>query len=126
MPTPLKSMSSIRNPTDGFGAPWYCSSSPTPRSWKYRGLDVPPDQLTFGTRASTSCRCCRPADWSTPASSTVVLAGNSTAGAGRNEAVTTISSRGSSGRDSLASPGKIASNATRAQNPSRLRAQADE
>ena len=33
-PMPLKSMSSIRKPTDGFGAPWYCSSSPAPRIWK--------------------------------------------------------------------------------------------
>ena len=32
MPTPEKSMSSIRKPTEGFGAPWYCSTSPMPRS----------------------------------------------------------------------------------------------
>jgi hypothetical protein len=34
MPMPLKSISSTRKPMDGFGAPWYCSSSPMPRSWK--------------------------------------------------------------------------------------------
>ncbi len=124
MPTPLKSMSSIRKPTDGLGAPWYCSSSPTPRSWKYRGRDVPPDQFRFGTSPSTSCRCCRPADWSTSASSTVVLAGNSLAGAGRSDAVTTISSSGCTGPRSVDCAGNAARSVARAQNPFGLRRQA--
>jgi hypothetical protein len=113
IPTPLKSMSSMRNPTDGLGAPWYCSSSPTPRNWKNRGRDVPPDQFRFGTSPSTSCRCCRPADWSTSPSSTVVLAGNSLAGAGRSDAVTTISSSGSSGQGPAAWAGNPDMSATR-------------
>ncbi len=92
MPTPLRSMSSIRNPTDGLGAPWYCSSSPMPRIWKKRGREVPPDQFRFGTRPSTSAKCWRPAASSVVAGSTVMLAGISSSVCRRNEAVTTTSS----------------------------------
>src|SRR6202142_2643543 len=86
-------MPSIRKPTDGFGAPWYCSTSPTPRSWKKRGLEVPDAQLRAGTRASTSSKCCTPAAFSVPASSTVTLCGSSDIGMARSVAVTTTSSR---------------------------------
>ena len=67
MPSPLKSMSSIRKPTEGFGAPWYCCSSPMPRIWKYRGSEVSPAQLRFGTSAKTSSKFCCPASCSVAA-----------------------------------------------------------
>src|ERR1700681_2080927 len=70
MPTPEKSMSSIRKPTEGLGAPWYCSTSPMPRSWKKRGRDVPPAQLRSGTRPSTSSKCWTPAPRSVPSPET--------------------------------------------------------
>ena len=63
-----------------------------PRSWKKRGRDVPPAQFRFGTRPSTSAKCCSPAARSVAESSTVVLTGTRLAGSGRSDAVTTISS----------------------------------
>ena len=45
MPMPEKSMSSIRNPTEAFGAPWNCSSSPMPR------------------RSNASCAACSASRW---------------------------------------------------------------
>src|ERR1700738_4047962 len=92
MPTPEKSMSSIKKPTEGLGAPWYCSTSPMPRSWKKRGRDVPPAQLRSGTRPSTSSTCWTPAPRSVPWSSTVTLCGRSATLPARRPAVTTISS----------------------------------
>src|ERR1700730_6415454 len=92
MPTPEKSMSSIKKPTEGLGAPWYCSTSPMPRSWKKRGRDVPPAQLRSGTRPSTSSKCWTPAPRSVPWSITVTLCGSSATLPARRPAVTTISS----------------------------------
>src|ERR1700730_4421688 len=96
MPTPEKSMSSIKKPTEGLGAPWYCSTSPMPRSWKKRGRDVPPAQLRSGTRPSTSSTCWTPAPRSVPWSITVTLCGSSATLPARRPAVTTISSSVSS------------------------------
>src|ERR1700680_1164156 len=93
MPTPEKSMSSIRKPTDGLGAPWYCSTSPMPRSWKKRGREVPAAQLRSGIRPSTSSKCWTPAPRSVSRPITVTLCGSSATLVDRRPAVTTISSR---------------------------------
>ena len=92
IPMPEKSMPSMRNPTDGFGAPCHCDSSPIPRNWKKRGREVPADQLRLGTRPSTSWKCCTPAISSVRESSTVALAGRSLRFRSRSSAVTRISS----------------------------------
>jgi hypothetical protein len=72
-------MSSIRKPTEGLGAPWYCSTSPMPRSWKKRGSEVPAAQFKSGISPSTSSKCWTPAVRSVSASSTVTLCGSSAA-----------------------------------------------
>jgi hypothetical protein len=108
-PTPEKSMPSMRNPTDGFGAPCHCSSSPMPRSWKKRGRDVPADQLRLGTRPMTSWKCCTPAAASVRESSTVALAGRLRKSRSRKSAVITTSSSESSPGESPARAGKVTS-----------------
>src|SRR5210317_1600354 len=92
VPIPLKSISSIRNPTDGFGAPSYCSSSPMPRIWKYRARWPSPDQLRFGTVFTSSSKCCCAASRMKSPLRTVTLVAISCAGRSRKSAVTTISS----------------------------------
>ena len=96
MAMPEKSMSSIRKPTEGFGAPSYCSSSPMPRIWKYRGREVPPANPRFGTSASTSPKWDSPARPNARASSTVTLAARSCKGVSTSVAVTTTSSSSAS------------------------------
>ena len=56
-PIPLKSISSIKKPIEGFGAPSYCSSSPTPLIWKYRALFPSPDQFILGIVWMRSSKC---------------------------------------------------------------------
>ena len=91
IPTPEKSMIVDQKPTDGFGAPWYCSTSPMPRSWKSGVAKCRRPDIRSGIKASTSSKCWTPAYRSVSSSSTVTLCGSSAMLVACRLAVTTIS-----------------------------------
>ena len=92
MPRPLKSMPSTRKPTEGLGAPSYCSSSPMPRTWKYRGRELAPAKFRFGTWAMASAKCWAPGACRVAWSRTTALAVTLLAAVRRNEAWVMITS----------------------------------